>query len=168
MTKLYLMTDLCCFRLLIKDQPGRVSLHPDKTEDDPPDLNARLTPSQTIVRRTKTQTQSRILGNGDLLEQTVVKEVTETVTTWLCRQEGCEECRARCENLTEKVNRETSQDQREEEEEEELDEETVSELLEETDNDEGPVPVDRDKEHQDSTTAPPETSYRKMGRMFLC
>ena len=53
-------------------------------------------PSQRVVRTTKTRTQSRILGNGDMVEQTVVKEVTETVTTSLCREETCEECQGRC------------------------------------------------------------------------
>ena len=48
------------------------------------------------MRTTKTRTQSRILGNGDMVEQTVVKEVTETVTTSLCREETCEECQGRC------------------------------------------------------------------------
>ena len=158
-------TDICC-RHLIKDQQSPVTLHPENTED-PSDLeleDSPAPPSQTVVRRTKTKTQSRILGNGDLVEQTVVKEVTETVTTSVCRPESCEDCQARCQDLPQEINREVSL----EEMEEELEEETVSELMEDKDNDESTVsvPVDRDKEPEDSTTTPPETTYRKMGRMF--
>ena len=147
-------------RHLIKDQQSPPTLQPEKKED-PSDLeleDSPLTPSQTVVRRTKTKTQSRILGNGDLVEQTVVTEVTETVTTSLCRPESCEDCQARCEAFTE-VNRE--------EMEEELEEETDSELIEDKEDDESSVPVDRDKEPQDYTAAPPETAYRRLGRKFL-
>ena len=150
---------ICC-RHLIKDHQSTVTLHPEKT-GDPSDLDSPMTPSQTVVRRTKTKTQSRILGNGDLLEQTVVKEVTETVTTSVCRQERCEECRERCPDFTEKINREVSREQVEEE----LEEETVSELLEDREDGERPVKVVRDKELPDSTTiVPPETAYMKMGK----
>ena len=151
--------DICC-RHLIKDQQSTGTLHPEKMED-PSDLeleDSPLTPSQTIVRRTKTKTQSKILGNGDLVEQTVVTEVTETVTTSLCRPESCEDCQARCQDFTE-VSRE--------EMEEELEEETDSELIEDKEDDESSVPVDRDKEPQDYTAAPTETAYRRLGRKFL-
>ena len=150
---------ICC-RFLLRDQQSTITLQPEKTEVRS-DLDSPVTPSQTVVRRTKTKTQSRILGNGDLLEQTVVKEVTETVTTSLCRPESCEDCQARCQDFTEKIKEELSQ----EEMEEELEEETVSELIEDKDDDEIPVPVDRDKEPQDYTSSPPETEYRKMGRI---
>ena len=115
-----------------------------------------MSPSQTVVRRTKTKTQSRILGNGDLVEQTVVTEVTETVTTLV----RCDDCRARCPDNTEEIN---TEEREEREEEEELDEETVSELIEESDSDESTVPVERDKELEDPTPAPPATAFRKMG-----
>ena len=148
---------ICC-RHLIKDHQSTVSLHLEKTDSE---LDSPMTPSQTVVRRTKTKTQSRILGNGDMVEQTVVKEVTETVTTSVCRQERCEECRERCPDFTEKINREVSREQGEEE----LEEETVSELLEDREDGERPVKVVRDKEQPDSTTiVPPETAYMKMGK----
>ena len=161
---------ICC-RHLIKDHQSTVTFHPESPEKtgDPSDLDSPMTPSQTVVRRTKTKTQSRILGNGDLLEQTVVKEVTETVTTSVCRQERCEECQARCQDFTEQINREISREQMEEE----LDEETVSELIEDKVDDERPVPevpedpVVREEELLDSTTSvPPETAYIKMGKRF--
>ena len=44
-------------------------------------------PSTKVVRITKTRTQSKILANGDMVEQTVVREVTETVTSSL--MDGC-------------------------------------------------------------------------------
>ena len=146
---------------MIKDQQSTLSLPPENTED-PSDLelgDSPVSPSQTVVRRTKTKTQSRILGNGDLVEQTVVTEVTETVTTLV----RCDDCRARCPDNTEKINTEEREEREEREEEEELDEETVSELIEESDSDESTVPVDRDKELEDPTPAPPATAFRKMG-----
>ena len=76
------------------------------------DLKVSEAPSQRLVRTTKTRTQSRILGNGDMIEQTVVKEVTETVTTSLCQKETCEECDARCQREKEDVEKEKAVSQR--------------------------------------------------------
>merc|ERR1711892_665066 len=43
-------------------------------------LNCKSQKNEKIVRKTKTSTKSKILGNGDLVEQTTVTEVTETIT----------------------------------------------------------------------------------------
>merc|ERR1711892_810377 len=42
-------------------------------------LNCKSQKNEKIVRKTKTSTKSKILGNGDLVEQTTVTEVTETI-----------------------------------------------------------------------------------------
>jgi len=43
-------------------------------------LNCKSQKNERIVRKTKTSSKSHILGNGDLVEQTTVTEVTETIT----------------------------------------------------------------------------------------
>lgn len=48
--------------------------------------------NEKIVRQTKTSTKSKILGNGDLVEQTTVTEVIETITHTGIDEDGSEEC----------------------------------------------------------------------------
>ena len=44
------------------------------------------------MRKTKTSTKSKILGNGDLVEETTVTEVTETITHRTNKEDDSDEC----------------------------------------------------------------------------
>eukprot|EP00092_Neocalanus_flemingeri_P041550 GFUD01045250.1.p1 GENE.GFUD01045250.1~~GFUD01045250.1.p1 ORF type:complete len:752 (+),score=243.70 GFUD01045250.1:119-2374(+) len=55
-------------------------------------LNCKSKKNEKIVRKTKTSTKSKILGNGDLVEQTTVTEVTETITHTAPVEEDDEVC----------------------------------------------------------------------------
>merc|ERR1711942_323060 len=48
-----------------------------KCEEVPPSCQGHK--SEKIIRKTKTSTKSKILGNGELVEQTTVTEVIETI-----------------------------------------------------------------------------------------
>ena len=55
-------------------------------------LNCQGQKNEKIVRNTKTSTKSKILGNGDLVEQTTVTEVIETITHTEIDEDGSEDC----------------------------------------------------------------------------
>ena len=54
------------------------------------------------LRSTKTRVKSKILPSGEMLEQTVVTEVTETFTSAMCLPglESCHQCVEQCHRET--------------------------------------------------------------------